>query len=234
MLDVKEHILPNDIKELFAWKNDKKRFPESVEKYEDNLCYTQLIKNCEIDTLYSFLSIYALGVWAYNKDSFELKSNKIYLKQEIKKKCKPNVKSQQLWSKNFLTEIHTENNVYGITVDELNVEMKNFVAVYFKKGNCVPLWSGGNCDKGSYRRPYMDIPELYFKKNEFWYTVLNSFEFSMLQEFISRIKEQRFNNLATFLDWLNPTTFKEYLRDCIKIIINRTSEIEQYIEKNNT
>ena len=82
MTEINKQELPSNVIDLLKWKKPKlireenaKSWPDSVEGKNiseiRNLGW-DTTKNLHLtDTLYSFLSIYAIGVWVYNKDTLQ-------------------------------------------------------------------------------------------------------------------------------------------------------------------
>ena len=74
------NYIPKSVKEILEWKNGIIKYPISVELYENNKFYTEICGGTkQTDVLFSFLGIYAIGVYVYNKDKniFVVQRNKI-------------------------------------------------------------------------------------------------------------------------------------------------------------
>lgn len=242
--------LPKNIIELLEWKNGKwkidkkKRQPKSVEDH--NYEYTEVCggKN-RTDVLFSFLGLYAIGVYIYNKDNDEFKnrfrvSYKIFLLlDDIEDPSSYKhwyEKERILCDKSFLLEIQTKKDYnHNLKLDELNEVFNAFVEVYFKAGNLIPIWPGGNKEKGDQNKGFIDIPWLFFHKYYDWFELLRANKEEAIcidDSFAEYIKNPRFNNLKAFLDDINNIEgYNKYLNECIDIINNRTTEITKNIIK---
>lgn len=220
-----------NIKELLQWKSlykKGKNVPSSVEEY--NIDYTNKCGGRKLtDVLYSFLGIYAIGVWVYNKDNQNCKqelfsiSNKIHtLNREGKK--------QILCSKKFLNDLQ-DDEINGINVKNLNEYLeKTFVPVYFHAGNLIPMWPGGNTYRGNQNNGFMDIPEIFFHKYPFWFNALKQYPNAFLDEMGMQIDQSRFESLGSFLESVNGVEkYEQYIEDIVKIINNRSENIKTNI-----
>ena len=139
------------VNEFLQWKTNNNIAPASVEKCNSE--YTELCGGEKLaDVLFSFLGIYAIGVWVYNKELegiFRTDNNKIWVRTGSDNKY-----NQILSSANFLLMLQTEK-IAGINVESLNETMNQFVKVYFKVGNVIPIWPGGNTLKGNQNMGFM-------------------------------------------------------------------------------
>lgn len=100
-------IFPSDIVKMLKWKLETSFSNiESVE--EENPRYTEICSgSSQADVLYSFLVIYALGVWVYNQD-------KIDKNQVIKNRVKGCSLRQHFYSSRFQLAIQKVKNVKGM------------------------------------------------------------------------------------------------------------------------
>ena len=171
----------NSVDDIMQWKNhpietDNKMF--TVEEY--NRKKIDALKWKNVDVLYSFLGIYAIGLVAYYPDEFGRKgilitdsnNNNIYSLNRINEIRKNKIQSYQdkdIKKKDFL---------------DCNEQLNNFIKVYFSIGNVIPTWPGANVDRGC---SYMyDIPELYYTKNEVWTRILKEvYNNSFLDDILS-------------------------------------------------
>lgn len=218
---------PKTSTKLLEWKNSSKSkkehngWPISVE--DNNKDIKKLWgEECECDTLYSFLGIYAIGIWAYNHTDnpklFEIKENTIYVKKYKKQGWR------KLWSKKYCYKIQKGN--HKIKVGDLNTDIKPFVNVYFSVGNVIPIWPGGNTHKGIYSCS-MDIPEIYFKKYGYWFYILKKEYPNAYLEKLDTSNE-RFESLENFLNSVDtPDKYKKFLKYIVNVIIDREKSINE-------
>ncbi|MBQ6675981.1 MAG: hypothetical protein IJM75_07610 [Ruminococcus sp.] len=219
---------PKTSTKLLEWKNSSKSkkehngWPISVE-YNNKDIKKLWGEECECDTLYSFLGIYAIGIWAYNHTDypklFEIKENTINVKKSPYKKQD----WRNLWSKKYCYKI--QKGKHKIKVGELNKDIKPFVNVYFSVGNVIPIWPGGNTNKGNIYSCSMDIPEIYFKKYRSWFDILkNKYPNAYLEKL--DISNERFNSLKIFLNSVDtPDKYKKFLEYIVDVIKYREKSI---------
>lgn len=73
--------IPSTVEDILKWKNgiNEGNWPKSVEDHNDN--YTKKCGGSDMtDVLFSFLGLYAIGVWVFNKHIdglFKIEKNKI-------------------------------------------------------------------------------------------------------------------------------------------------------------
>ena len=78
------------------------------------------------------------------------------------------------------------------------------------------MWPGGNTLKGSGNNGYYDNPDIFFRKYQEWYLVL---------------EDEKLESLKTFVDsFKDLSEFAKYINEIVKIINNRTEKIEQYLK----
>lgn len=221
--------IPNNVVEFLEWKNEKnftdlKRVEEMNSKYE-NICGGSK----QVDVLYSFLGIYAIGVWVYNKDKpemFKIEKNKIKVSPNNDGKF-----NQILASKNFLLSLQYKNDI-PLEVEKLNSVMSPFIKNYFKVGNLIPIWPGGNTLKGNQNNGYMDIPEIFFTEFYDWYKILFKEPNAFLTEFDKYLEENKstMKNLESFLERIcSEESYSSYIKNINLVIEKRTEEIEKNI-----
>lgn len=223
-----EHVtIPGTVKDILEWINNisAEKWPRSIEKHHEK--YTEEFGGYAMtDVLYSFLGVYTIGVWVFNKDLeeiFKIEKNKIKTSNdEIGKGHK-----QILCSKIFLLRLQNER-VNGIQVDELNRCLSVFAEKYFSIGNLIPIWPGGNTLKGNQNNGFMDIPELFFNKYLYWYGRLSEQPQAWLEEMDKRVKQTRFESLESFLVSVDtPEKYATYIEEVVQIIVDRTSKINK-------
>ncbi len=192
------------VKAFFEWKNDKNR--KTVE--ENNKNNSIVSKWDKLDVLYSFIGIYTIGIYVFypklcNRTDYQIRRGD---------------NKKAFFSSNYLS-----NNY--MNYPELNkvIEEFDFIKVYDTLGNVIPIWPGGNEDRGT-RAQCFDIPEIYFcKKHPRWFKNLcNEYPEAKLQ----LIENERFIlDTKEFLDNMNKDTYKEYLQHIVEVIRKRTEII---------
>lgn len=146
------------VEKWIEWKDSNNTI--SVETY--NKTKTNHLGWDETDVLYSFLGVYVLGILSYYPDKAIRKGT--YIKIESKNSDSTET-YDRLYSFNKVKEIYK-------TCNELNENtyLKKFLSVYFSIGNVIPIWPGGNVNRG--QSNVYDIPEIYFLKHELWTRIL--------------------------------------------------------------
>ena len=201
------------VKDMLYWESDKNA--KSVEQI--NATLLKPLKWEYTDVLYSFLGVYALGVYIYNKSLFETNEYIIFKKGT----------TQRLYSLNFLKKIQIDNNY---NLDSLNNDMLPFIEKYFLCGNVYPTWPGGNTHKGINTNGCFDIPELYFAKNYKWFELLiNMYKDTIcLSEYINKttLTLPQYSGLNAFLSSISTVeSFKDFINRMCTIIEERTKQI---------
>ena len=243
MLENKKNV-PNTVLEIIKWKLGKLINGRSVEDY--NIGYTNLCGGAtQTDVLYSFLSIFSLGIYAYN--------NNVITGPEMPIMLENSNNSIKIRSKAFLKELleyHEENDEYSLKNEisvyiyeyneskekkEIKINIKElvkfldekFCKCYFSVGNLIPIWPGGNSSKGC---NFIDIPNLYFNRYINWFNFLKQIDYSYLDELVL------FNFQTTELFYKKISSEKEYKSFVCyvnKFIIERKKSIKKYFESDN-
>ena len=224
----------------------KKR--KSVEK--ENPRYSEICGgSSQADVLYSFLGIYTLGVWVYNKKE---KQNINDFQSEIRDKLSKRMKKeidQHFYSTLFqlaIQDIGENDEIFNdaaegrvsaiksleINVDTLNEndELQRFISNYSSVGNVIPIWPGGNELKG--KSGVFDIPELFFAKYREWYNVLLDLtgNFAYLDKFNQdfNCNFEKYESLDKFLNSISSIEeYTKYLKHVNEIIDTRTNLINE-------
>lgn len=100
------------------------------------------------DVLYSFLGVFTLGIYIFEKDKSKYsigEDNIIRIKGT----------KQWLGSRNYVKKFYPD-------FMKISSELQGFANVYTSIGNVVPIWPGGNEFKGKDR--CYDIPDIFFYK----------------------------------------------------------------------
>lgn len=132
------------VRKFFDWKLKADSY-DSVEKRNEEFTNDLLWERT--DTLYSFQKIYQIGLQLPEFREQYLKA---------RKKVIGSVSDRNIQS-NLCKYMKSLNK---------QIEDTGFLSVYFELGNVIPIWPGGNQDKGA----GYDFPETYFNKdsNLFW------------------------------------------------------------------
>ncbi len=201
--------------EMFTWRKQKNK--TDVEGYNEK-------DTCQLgwentDVLYSFLGIYAIGVYAYNngKRCFNVTD---YLIKEGRK---------NIYNDKFLRSIQ---NSAEYNTKDLNNDIKPFLERYSKIGNVYPIWPGGNTAKGNATIGCFDIPELYFARNYEWFKALlriykgNIFFAGYIDK--GKPKLKKYSNLKSFLKTVDtPKKYGEFINSINDTIDYRTAKIAE-------
>lgn len=228
---MKKKMVPYTVLDILKWKNKigKDYWPKDVEDYYE--FYTRACGGKKVtDVLFSFLGIYAVGVWVYNKGNegvFKREANKIKVSEK-----KNGIYSQILCSKVFLLRLQ-EERIAGIDVSCLNECVEEFARLYFSVGNLIPIWPGGNTLKGNQNNGFMDIPELFFYRYYDWYQILEKTENAYFQEMTKYIEnnQKHLESLETFLDSVDSVEkYEEYIEHIVHVIKQRAKKIMDWGE----
>lgn len=175
------------------------------EKHEEQIKKLQWSRS---DVLYSFLGIYQIGIYVY----YPKKCNRT--PYTIKRKE----------GKFFDLEYLTTDERYE-EYEELNkaiIESK-FITHIDCLGNIIPIWPGGNTDKGKMSYCF-DIPDIYFKKNEKWFLLMKQLYPNACLDGIAD-REFSTDDGKQFLDKMNRETYPRFLKHITGVIQTR----EEYL-----
>lgn len=207
------------VNDFLDWKSTPGDDVEDInEKYADSLGWINT------DVMYSFLGIYALGVWVYNADKFKVTDYYIFVKGT----------NQSIYSEKFIRNIQNDSS-YNLS--ELNGEIESLINVYFSVGNVMPIWPGGNKEKGVTKGCF-DLPELFFARYYNWYLALRRIYRGtlFLDGFIKKgtPKLKRYSCLREFLKTIDtPEKYKKFLYTVCNNIKNREADILEWIVTKN-
>lgn len=246
-------IFQRNVVKMLKWKL-KKSFSniESVE--EENPRYTEICGgSSQADVLYSFLGIYALGVWVYNKkENQNINDFQREIRNKLSKRMNKRI-NQHFYSTLFqlaIQDIGENDEIFNdaaegrvsaiksleINVDTLNenTELQSFISNYFSVGNVIPIWPGGNKCKGN--DDFFDIPELFFAKYREWYYMLLALtgNFAYLDKFNQdfNCNFEKYESLDKFLNSISSIEeYTKYLEHVNEIIRDRTKLIENRLGK---
>lgn len=242
-------IFPSNVVEMLEWKLETSFSNiESVE--EENPRYTEICSgSSQADVLYSFLGIYALGVWVYNKKkNQDINDFQSEIRNKLSERMKKGI-NQHFYSTLFqlaIQDIGENDEIFNdaaegrvsaiksleINVDTLNenTELQTFISNYFSVGNVIPIWPGGNELKG--KSGVFDIPELFFAKYREWYNVLLDLtgNFAYLDKFNQdfNCNFEKYESLDKFLNSISSIEeYTKYLKHVNEIIDTRTNLINK-------
>ena len=205
---------------MLAWKKSKTK--DSVESKHKEI--TDKFEWSHTDVLYSFLGIYALGVYAYNKNN-----GHFYVTDYQIKDTKHDT---NIYCLNYLYIIQSDSEY---ELNELNKYVEDFIACWSKLGNVFPIWPGGNKARGNAKIGCFDIPERCFATEYEWFLALrriykDTIHFDGYID-IGTPKLSKYSTLENFLKTIDtPDKYKEFLKRICKIIEDRTYDLKhEYI-----
>lgn len=212
-----------------------KYFLENFESVEKKLEKETKILGWEYtDVLYSFLGVYAIGLYAFDKEKSLEKQ--FYRRIEDGFVIFVGDTNQRLYSNNYILKMLKESKQPD-NFSKLNQlkELKEFLSVYNSIGNVIPVWPGGNESRGKFG--CYDLPELYFldKKIAPWTKyLLKKYDLNLFPDIdninsLLDIKDNQDLNdkpkIVKFLDDLNVKLYREYLERVVENIKKR----EEYL-----
>lgn len=188
------------------------------------------------DVLYSFLGIYVIGLYAFDKESSMGKQ--LYRRIEDGFVIFVGDTNQRLYSNNYILKMLKESKQPD-NFSKLNQlkELKDFLRVYNSLGNVIPIWPGGNESRGKFG--CYDLPELYFldKKIAPWTKyLLKKYDLNLFPgmddiNLVLDIKDDQTLNakakIVKFLDDLDVKLYREYLEK----IVDNINKREEYLNK---
>lgn len=200
--------MENTVKAFFEWKKNVTK-KNSVEMLNSNNSHISNWDNT--DVLYSFIMIYQIGIYVFYP---ELCNRTNY---SIKRREGGFFKTDYLLAEEGGKPRYME-------YEKLNtaIEKTSFIEKYTLPGNVMPIWPGGNVDKGE-KSYCFDIPDLYFYKNRRWaYALQTVYIDSFLDEVIYSSYAM---NTKKFLDYMNEDTYMDFLNHICKVIETRNKKM---------
>lgn len=204
-----------------------KDFWENRKNIEDTFrSTTDLIGWQYTDVLYSFLGIYVIGLYAFDKEKEE--NQRSFRRTDGGTKIFVGRKKQYLYSRKIISNYIDDNK---IILNDLQ-ELKDFLDVYCCIGNVIPIWPGGNESRGKFS--CYDLPEFYFINDRViaWKDYLSREYDNCLIDKIFEDKGDSFcfkDGLSNFLDNLSVDTYKKYLIHIKNIITERDSNLKKIL-----
>lgn len=210
-----------------------KDFWENRKNIEDRFrSITKLLGWQYTDVLYSFLGIYVIGLYAYDKEKEENK--RFFRRTDGGTTIFVGKKKQYLYSGELISNYIDEIDKNKIILNDLNKlpELKDFLDVYCCIGNIIPIWPGGNENRGKFG--CYDLPEFYFINDKVkpWTKYLLSEYDNCLIDKIIEDKVDLFcfkDGLPKFLDNLSVDTYKKYLIHIKNIITERDLNLNKIL-----
>lgn len=196
------------VKDFFDWKLNHAVSVENM--YPKNEIIMSWKKR---DVLYSFVGIYQIGLSIFYPKSFYRTDYQVRITD-----------SRTVFGVDYLVEEVNGQCRYE-QYKELNniIEEKKFISAITKPGNIIPIWPGGNTDRG--QRGYcFDIPDLYFGNWTKWFEALsNMFPEAALEEIVN---ETYSVGTVAFLEKVSDIdSYKHFLEHIVNIIENRTKQL---------
>lgn len=121
------------------------------EKIEDDKRISKLGWGEHKDVLYSFIGIFTLGIYIFEKENGDKNRYSIGRDNIIRIAGK----HQRLYSRKYIIA-HLDDFSNLVNTNEI----RDFVRVYTTVGNIIPIWPGGNEFKG--KAGCYDIPDIFF------------------------------------------------------------------------
>lgn len=202
--------------------NSVEDFFKSNQKNIENMFSenTEIMKWKNRDVLYSFIGIYQIGIYAFYPSECKKTDYTIRIKD-----CS----EYKYFSTHYLTRMVMEKKQFEV-YEELNtvIEESRFIEVINSVGNVMPIWPGGNVDKGT-KSYCFDIPDIYFYKYPEWFKALTTIYPNAYLDDV--IKSEFSIDTVAFLNRMNRTKFKEFLKHIVKIINTRTEILSKVISE---
>lgn len=170
-----------------------------------------------IDVLYSFLGIFALGLYIFDDKKDEKyiigRDNKIRLKET-------EGRQQQLGTRCYISGMFKteDTEVFREVVNELS----EFASVYENIGNLIPIWPGGNEFKG--KALCYDIPDIFFYSHKemqevyIQHMLRKSIEETSMTEIMSHPYVTSIKDVLQF----DKKQYKDFVAHIVRIINKRT------------
>lgn len=201
--------IENNVKAFFDWKKNVKK---SVEKLNIN---NKHISGWEkTDVLYSFIMIYQIGIYAF------------YPEECIRTNYKIKNKNGGFFSLKCLLAKDTEGKYQYERFKDLNkaIEDTGFIEKYTSPGNVMPIWPGGNIDKGT-KSYCFDIPDLYFYKYKRWAYALQAIYYDAYLD--SVINSDYAKPTNEFLNCMDKDNYKKFLEHICSVIDSRNEKLSE-------
>lgn len=232
----------NTIEDMLWWKD----------LYDPNNIFTvesinkDKIKNLEwgakADVLFSFLGVYVIGMYVYYPMEYRRTNYQIHI-------CDSN-------EYNLEGSIYNFNKIKRINEDrekckELNENesLKKFIKKYFSIGNVIPIWPGGNTDRG--KAGVFDILNIYCNKddNAYWMkTLVERYNNTFLEFVFNEEEEFEINKNIVKLSYCSTPEFLDsfenlneknrislynlWLKKIVNVIEDREKKLMDWIEQN--
>ena len=196
----------DSVDEIINWYDKK---GESVEAANIEITANPPLKWDYTDVLYSFKGVYTIGAYCFYPQDFKRTEGGLI-----------SAKGSD-YRKTYSGKYIKEN--YGKYKD-LNecTELKEFLKRYKSIGNVIPIWPGGNSNRGqSY---CYDLPDVYFCRNRVWLEKLSEVYLGVNLDILSA-KYKKMNVGELIDDLVKPGKYQEYLKYIVGIIDDREKKI---------
>ena len=204
--------MENSVQTFFEWKLKKCKSVEDT--YKD--IYGFVAKWDRRDVLYSFIGIYQIGIYSFYPEECRRTDYKIMRKD-----------GKYFDLKYLVSGKKPRYSKY----DDLNkaIEKSELIDVIDSVGNVIPVWPGGNTDRGT-KAYCFDIPDIYFcYKYKKWYEKLcELYPEAFLDELFC---DEYAIGTKDFLDKMKePENYKRFLMHAVTVIKNRTEKLKQNLQ----
>lgn len=189
----------------------KKIISCEYDNLEDNKKITNLGWGEYKDVLYSFLGIFTLGVYVFEKNKNS------QCKYSIGKDNIIRIAGTRIWlySRNYIKDHFNEFSNLAATK-----EIQDFAKVYNSEGNIIPIWPGGNEFKGKAR--CYDIPDIFFFK---YGNMEKMYVQHILHKKIEDVALSRFMTSSPYVKTIDDI-FKYNIEEYLKFVRHIVNEIE--------
>ena len=229
---------PNTIGDIFYYasieqnERNKHNLPLNIEKAFGRTCGSLALNWGKYqDVMYSFPSLYAIGLKAYNPSEITIRQV-TYRRAIVRTDLM--LEDKLVWSHKFLKDLYDNHSPLVQKLNE-NKELMKFANRYFSIGNVMPIWPNGNEAKGAQENLCFDIPELYYgNKNKAWFDILaKQFPNAYLDTLFTDVNADYKHGLKTFLEgFSDPDCYTTYLKHVNSVIEYRTLAIEAWLSEN--
>lgn len=175
----------------------------------------QKIKWCYTDVLYSFKSMYLLGIKAFYPGLVEVCGRTL-------RPINRNSTRALAYSEDFILSCIDKcgnlNNYSGL---------QQFIELYEKIGNVIPVWPGANVHRGQFY--CYDCPDIYFNNDKIKFYALSYYQ-KYVNSYMSgddAIIDGKGQNISvTSLINMDEDEYKDYINHAIRVINCRTEKLE--------
>ena len=171
-----------------------------------------------VDVLFSFVGIFALGIYIYDnnrEEHFSIGKDNIIRIKDTKK---------WLYSRKYINEKYQE-------FEQIAKDLQPFAKVYNSIGNLFPIWYGGNEFKG--KVGCYDIPNVFFCKDNYWKLeelyVKNILGIEIDKIYMEPVKSHEINDIREFMSY-DKDKYLEFIEYIVKVISKREEIINSILK----